>query len=332
MGQMRGSFRCNSRKAKKGDEMNAGIFLIFYYLLYFAAIIYLIVSENKKKKRYFSKRQTNTQVAVHDEAHAAEIARAKNRERKALIMCFSIPLALMLLFGISCYSCVNVKSCSFNSYWKSEFVFGDFVCQEKGDNILIAGFSEQGKMKNTIVIPERIRSRKVIAVNDRANRNRAKLFASANLETLYYSDLKFNESFDSFPNLKRIFAGNPNCVIGLVSSEVDIYICEEFYEFYRNQEDESFPSLKRANVMYSMNVSGRADDVLWVSEERYGGLIVNMIPENPYLEGYAFAGWFKDSRCTKPWNFEKDCVPVSAFADEFTPYHQLVLYAKWVKA
>ena len=50
---MRGSFRCNTRKAKKGDEMNAGIFLIFYYLLYFAAIIYLIVSENKKKETLF---------------------------------------------------------------------------------------------------------------------------------------------------------------------------------------------------------------------------------------------------------------------------------------
>ncbi|MCQ5129968.1 InlB B-repeat-containing protein [Butyricicoccus faecihominis] len=43
-------------------------------------------------------------------------------------------------------------------------------------------------------------------------------------------------------------------------------------------------------------------------------------PNNPTREGYYFAGWYVDSACTKPWNFDADKVTDS-----------ITLYAKWEK-
>lgn len=42
-------------------------------------------------------------------------------------------------------------------------------------------------------------------------------------------------------------------------------------------------------------------------------------PEEPTAEGYRFDGWYKDTACTKPWNFETDTVQ-----------SDLTLYAKWL--
>ena len=43
-------------------------------------------------------------------------------------------------------------------------------------------------------------------------------------------------------------------------------------------------------------------------------------PEDPTEESYAFKGWFKDSGCTDPWDFDSDTVNVDT-----------TLYAKWVR-
>ena len=42
-------------------------------------------------------------------------------------------------------------------------------------------------------------------------------------------------------------------------------------------------------------------------------------PDNPYRDGYYFAGWYKDSSCTKAWNFDTDKVNSDC-----------TLYAKWL--
>lgn len=42
-------------------------------------------------------------------------------------------------------------------------------------------------------------------------------------------------------------------------------------------------------------------------------------PEEPTAEGYRFDGWYKDTACTKPWDFENDTVQ-----------SDLTLYAKWL--
>ena len=44
-------------------------------------------------------------------------------------------------------------------------------------------------------------------------------------------------------------------------------------------------------------------------------------PANPTKKGYQFIGWYKDSQCTKPWNFTTDIV-----ASDTT------LYAGWIDA
>lgn len=42
-------------------------------------------------------------------------------------------------------------------------------------------------------------------------------------------------------------------------------------------------------------------------------------PDNPYKDGYYFAGWYKDAECTKAWNFDADKVNSDC-----------TLYAKWL--
>ena len=43
-------------------------------------------------------------------------------------------------------------------------------------------------------------------------------------------------------------------------------------------------------------------------------------PDDPVRNGFTFAGWYKDTACTIPWDFENDTIPE----------HSVVIYAKWV--
>lgn len=53
-------------------------------------------------------------------------------------------------------------------------------------------------------------------------------------------------------------------------------------------------------------------------QEVQSGSTVDM-PEEPFLSGYAFAGWYIDEALTVPWSFEIDRVSAD-----------MVLYAKWI--
>lgn len=261
-----------------------------------------------------------------------KIAEAAKREKRVIrtIVIFWSALFLSLLAFVLCgtYS----KACSFNQFWKNEFVYGDFVCQMPDDKefVQIAGLSEAGKRKNTLVVSASVRGVRVTQILDRARRNRENRFASDELETLYLPDVVINMRTDGFPRLRSVYAANPENTIGCFSSDVKIYICDEFYSFYSHRENTDMQGLARANVVFSANITHSGEDVLWVSGEAYGGLI-RFVPEDPVLDGYAFEGWYKDERGREKWDFSSDRMPFPAFwqAGEKMPYHQIYLYAKW---
>lgn len=140
-----------------------------------------------------------------------------------------------------------------------------------------------------------MRGVRVTQILDRARRNRENRFASDELETLYLPDVVINMRTDGFPRLRSVYAANPENTIGCFSSDVKIYICDEFYSFYSHRENTDMQGLARANVVFSANITHSGEDVLWVSGEAYGGLI-RFVPEDPVLDGYAFEGWYKDKR------------------------------------
>ena len=77
-----------------------------------------------------------------------KIAEAAKREKRVIrtIVIFWSALFLSLLAFVLCgtYS----KACSFNQFWKNEFVYGDFVCQMPDDKEFVQ-IAESGKTRSS---------------------------------------------------------------------------------------------------------------------------------------------------------------------------------------
>jgi uncharacterized repeat protein (TIGR02543 family) len=74
------------------------------------------------------------------------------------------------------------------------------------------------------------------------------------------------------------------------------------------------PVVKKYKVTFNSN-SGTTIKSVTVTAK---SLIIK--PTNPTRKGYTFIGWYKDSKCTKVWNFKTDKVTANT-----------TLYAKWLK-
>ena len=59
-------------------------------------------------------------------------------------------------------------------------------------------------------------------------------------------------------------------------------------------------------------------DDYWIDYSDYRTRVFE--PPVPYVEGYEFQGWYKESECINKWDFQNDI---------FDPAEDLILYAKW---
>ncbi|WP_035375910.1 InlB B-repeat-containing protein, partial [Haploplasma axanthum] len=60
------------------------------------------------------------------------------------------------------------------------------------------------------------------------------------------------------------------------------------------------------------------------------GTKVNVIPPDPYKEGYNFMGWYKELEGINKWDFENDIIPSKQYDEEGEyQFIETKIYAKW---
>ena len=78
------------------------------------------------------------------------------------------------------------------------------------------------------------------------------------------------------------------------------------------------------NIEFYYNIDSAPCEMYWIDYEKDQTLIFE--PPVPYLEGYEFLGWYKESECINQWDFDKDMIESSLDLENMV---QLKLYAKW---
>ena len=224
------------------------------------------------------------------------------------------------------------------------FEDGDFlyryVLDEMGDRgITIMSLSEQGKQKETIVIPTVIDDLPVKYFGDEFTYGYDGYLESENLKNIYiHSQIERYINTESFYKLKEltIYCGYSGYRLRKLSSDfsydIKIVLSRDSFNKWDELSEQDltkvnlFKQLDFANVIYYYNYY--ENETFFVDD--CDGTIVNVIPPEPIRQGYKFSGWYKESECINKWDFEKDVVPSKEY-DENGEYilKETKLYAKW---
>ena len=184
------------------------------------------------------------------------------------------------------------------------FESGDFTCflDVPGKNLTIYDLSEQGKQKETIIIPKEINGFPV------------------NLS----------------PNLEKIVLIGTNSVIGgqvilTNAGKGQMYISTaDHLDWQVNETGNLGRNCWLSNCNYFYNYDGAGNDGYYWSDNYDYGEKITYVPQNPEREGYIFGGWFQEPECVNIWNFDTDTLPEAKYNEEGEAlYQETRLYAKW---
>ena len=222
------------------------------------------------------------------------------------------------------------------------YTSGDFIYRVNGDRFFLEGLSEQGKQKETIVIPKEIDGYTVdhytylYGLSYRGN------FESENLRQIYIipNVSMYKVNCDFMPNLNKIILiGTRNkedeLIVYSQDHSVQVYLSsiENYNDFY-SDETGCLGGLIRylwlSNCNYFYNYDGAENDGYYWSDNYDYGEKITYVPQNPEREGYIFGGWYKEPECVNIWNFDTDTLPEAKYNEEGEAlYQETRLYAKW---
>ena len=217
---------------------------------------------------------------------------------------------------------------------------GDFIYRVNGDRFFFEGLSEQGKEKESIVVPEEIEGYEVKELTYQYWLSvRGGNFESEKLKQIYIIpniELR-NIGFLNTPNLTKII------MIGTQSSWYDSYsisLGEDtkiYFSTIQNHSDWEMDDrgcilsgFWLSNCNYFYNYDGAENDGYYWSDNYDYGEKITYVPQNPKREGYIFGGWFQEPECINIWNFDRDTLPEAKYNEEGEVlYQETRLYAKW---
>ncbi|MCM1532823.1 MAG: InlB B-repeat-containing protein [Ruminococcus flavefaciens] len=212
---------------------------------------------------------------------------------------------------------------------------GDFLYYIRNHNAWIVGFSEQGKEKKLIIVPNKLEGYPAIIPSIQLFAYTPK-FESENLKLVYAYDsypFYFLRRNDSMPNLEKVTAIYYDQYIG-GDGAWKKWIGES--EYYIGDDDRSWGSeIYKNNACFLLNTLSHEDstdgwhsDLYW-ADHYEKGQIIDFIPPVPEREGYVFAGWYEDSGCTKIYTFEEPFT-VDETDVLLSQGYVKVFYAKWI--
>ena len=196
----------------------------------------------------------------------------------------------------------------------------------EADYIAILELTEEGRKKETIIIPEMIEDKTVILIGMQgmgwgfslreSGGVYDKLYLSVHLQQIRRTNSEFA------PCIKRFLLNMPNDLFFQNIGGV-CYIPEPDYELYKlyfeeNQTKSEFSVMRIANLTYVVN-----NEVYWIDDYEDGEYVT--FPQTPQKEGYTFDGWYREPDYLTKWNEETDAY--SKPEDVKT----VKLYAKWIE-
>lgn len=224
-------------------------------------------------------------------------------------------LILFLAIAVS-----TLTSCGLSSIVDTAMEEGDFVYNIKEDQngtkyAVILDFSEEGKKKETIFVPECLGGYKVGRFNTTTGfGSNFGDMESDNLKRIYFKyDLDFaSDCFYNCKNLEKVL--------------VFKYMIQPESYLMR------FPNIGDVPVTVAANVSfWDGDELYWIDDYDYGSLI-SVQPPEPENQGFTFLGWYKEPELLNKWDFNIDKLP-ELILDEYNQasFLETKLYAKWSK-
>ena len=237
-----------------------------------------------------------------------------------------------------------LSSCTSNG--GATHTYGDwkYKINTKTKEVMLIGFSKEGKKKETIVLPTMIKGKKVttigylkdFALDDSKNGQWTADFTGATYKYFYFHFLIKKSRIDSGKKLlselptdfkmyySRFFEGTDLMLLAEKNySKCFIpLICKGGYE------DRAHSHYNSANVVYYMNDD--TDSTFFCDD--CDGTKVNVIPPDPYRDGYEFIGWYKEKEGINEFDFENYIIPNKEYDGENVYIlNETSIYAKWEK-
>jgi len=252
-------------------------------------------------------------------------------------------IKLCLLLFLMCFVILGLTSCKETNI-RTVYEEGDFrfALVKGSSDYTIIGLTEEGKTKETLVLPTMVNGKKVTTLGylegNSINGTRPTIdFEGASFIKFYYHSL-LRECYFSVGEKIRdsvVYAdfyypcflktgGGVHC-----DPEKDTgHIPEKSILEGRKNNEYIFytESYKSVNVIYYMNDD--TEEVFFVDD--CDGTKVNVIPPNPYRDGYEFKGWYKEKECITLFDFENDVIPSKEYNEEGKYIlKENNIYAKW---
>ena len=253
------------------------------------------------------------------------------------------------------FSILMITSCNSKTPMPNLIVSGDFRYKlVMGDRAIIMSFSNEGKNKKIITIPDYIDGYKVIEIGVPRNSVLSSKYVEDSfafvsdvlecvyLESIVYFNYKFQ--FNLCLNLKKIiYTGNKPLPSASKQSDYFDYfnlgnygqlpiLCNLLNDGERIRKNALY---QEANVVYKLNYETTGRD-FYDLDLAWKGLIK---PQDPTREGYTFKGWYTEPECINEWDFENDevtkyseYIEINEEDGETKRYSVIVktyLYAKW---
>ncbi|MBO4962356.1 MAG: InlB B-repeat-containing protein [Clostridia bacterium] len=112
-------------------------------------------------------------------------------------------------------------------------------------------------------------------------------------------------------NIALIFNNNvsalwSNCIVDTYSAMQTAFDDENGRIEAGSISDRVTISCNLANIQYMYNYQLSPNNGHYFLDSVNSGEKINLIPQNPTREGYVFGGWYADSACTVPFDFDAD--------------------------
>ncbi len=115
-----------------------------------------------------------------------------------------------------------------------------------------------------------------------------------------------------------------------VSNEKEEHYKITFLPFMTTTSKGAEVALQRANVIFYYN-NETAENNTFLVDNKNGAFLIAKPTYDPVLEGYTFAGWYKEPECINAWDFEKYKTPELEYDEQGELiFKETSLYAKWV--
>ena len=249
----------------------------------------------------------------------------------------------LIVFFIMLVTLFSLSSCVTSNGGKT-YVSGDFKYKINSNSgeIMLIGFSDEGKTKETIVLPTMIGKRKVTTIGylvdftiDDGNGVWKADFRVSSYNKIYFHSFitKYNINSDygiywdaDIDNLKVFYGRNFNENNLMLDNDLLISKCYIPMICKENNEDKTLYNYNNANVVYYLNDD--TNDTFFADD--CDGTKVNVIPPDPYRDGYEFMGWYKEKEGINKFDFDNDIIPNKQYdSNNNYIFKETSIYAKW---